>query len=208
MDVLATRDAPVKVAAAAPRDVAVEAAPEEATAGLRKRADRGSYKVSGLGNRKKAILGAGGTTLDLAIAMLETENMQTLQIWLTYDAANFGLFKQNWGMLRACAWRYGFKGQSQNNWNNGNRLKCLTRSPPSLSWDVYADVASRWDCQEYYGYDKWFARHRNGATGLKNPYTNDINNHKSAVQWIQKQIDSNSKYKTDDTRFWVNVMAI
>jgi hypothetical protein len=36
----------------------------------------GSYTVSGLGNRKKAITAAGGTDLDLAIAMMETENMQ------------------------------------------------------------------------------------------------------------------------------------
>lgn len=32
--------------------------------------------------------------------------------------------------------------------------------------------------------------------------------YKSAVQWIQKQIDSNESYKTDDTRFWVSVVAI
>lgn len=44
---------------------------------LESRADRGSYTVSGLGSRKQAILNAGGNTLDLAIAMLETENMQT-----------------------------------------------------------------------------------------------------------------------------------
>jgi hypothetical protein len=69
-------------------------------------------------------------------------------------------------------------------------------------------VASRWDCQEYYGYDKWMAGHRNGATGLQNLYTQDIQNYKNAIQWIQQQIDSNSKYKWDDTRFWVNVPAI
>jgi hypothetical protein len=39
---------------------------------MAKRADRGSYTVSGLGSRKQAILNAGGNTLDLAIAMLET----------------------------------------------------------------------------------------------------------------------------------------
>ncbi|KAG7291483.1 hypothetical protein NEMBOFW57_001502 [Staphylotrichum longicolle] len=182
---------------------AVAAVPvsEEANAALTTRADRGSYTVSGLGSRKQAILKAGGNTLDLAIAMLETENMSTGYTYgdgKTQDAANFGLFKQNWGMLRACAYRYGFKGQSQSQWNNGAKL----------NWDVYADVASRWDCQEYYGYDKWFAGHRNGASGLSNPYTADINNYKSAVQWIQSQIDSNSKYKSDDTRFWVNVPAI
>lgn len=36
----------------------------------------GSYTVSGLGARKKAITAAGGTDLDLAIAMMETETMQ------------------------------------------------------------------------------------------------------------------------------------
>lgn len=39
--------------------------------------DRGQYTVPGLGARKQAITNAGGTTLDLAIAMLETETMTT-----------------------------------------------------------------------------------------------------------------------------------
>ncbi|KAF4963275.1 hypothetical protein F66182_18134, partial [Fusarium sp. NRRL 66182] len=133
-----------------------------------KRDDRGSETVSGIGAHKTAILNAGGNTLDLAIAMLEIKTMNTADYpygdGKTYDAANFGLFKQNWGMLRECAYRYGFKGQSQNDWNNGARLNS----------DVYDDVASRWDCQEYYGYDKWFGGHRDGATGLANPYTQDI----------------------------------
>ena len=38
--------------------------------------DRGSYEVSGLGSRKQEILGAGGSTLDIAIAMLESDTMQ------------------------------------------------------------------------------------------------------------------------------------
>jgi hypothetical protein len=37
----------------------------------------GSYAVSGFGARKKAIVAAGGNVFDLAIAMLETDNMQT-----------------------------------------------------------------------------------------------------------------------------------
>ena len=39
------------------------------------------------------------------------------------DSANFGLFKQNWGMMRVCGSRYGFKGQSQNAWNNVKTVK-------------------------------------------------------------------------------------
>lgn len=38
--------------------------------------DRGSYEVSGLGSRKQEILSAGGSTLDIAIAMLESDTMQ------------------------------------------------------------------------------------------------------------------------------------
>ena len=76
------------------------------------------------------------------------------------------------------------------------------------SSDIHADVAARWDCQEYYGRDKWFAGHRNGESGLNDPYTDDIARYKSAIEWIQGQIDSNSAYETDDTRFWVDVTAI
>jgi hypothetical protein len=43
---------------------------------------------------------------------------------------------------------------------------------------------------------------------LSNPYTEDINNYKTAIQWIQSQVDSDSKYETDDTRFWVDVTPI
>ena len=39
--------------------------------------DRGNYTVPGLGARKQAITDAGGSTLDLALAMLETETMTT-----------------------------------------------------------------------------------------------------------------------------------
>ncbi|KAH7141108.1 hypothetical protein EDB81DRAFT_948785 [Dactylonectria macrodidyma] len=165
------------------------------------RDSRGSYTVSGLGTRKKAILNAGGNTLDLAIAMLETENMGTDYTYgdgKTLDSANFGVFKQNWGMMRVCGSRAGFAGKSQSAWNDGAKLNS----------DLYADVATRWDCQEYYGYDVWFAGHRNGASGLTNPYTDDIKTYKTAVEWIKSQIDSASKYQTDDTRFWVDVTPI
>ncbi|KAJ6139460.1 hypothetical protein N7471_005946 [Penicillium samsonianum] len=169
---------------------------------LEKRDNRGHYTVSGLGAHKKAILNAGGNNLDIAIAMLEISDMETSHYPYgdakTYDAANFGLFKQNWGQLRVCASRYGFVGKSESQWNDGALLNS----------NVYADVASRWDCQNYYGYDKWFAGHRNGASGLQNPYTQDILNYKSAVEWIQQQVDSNNDYKYDDTRFWVDVVAI
>jgi hypothetical protein len=95
------------------------------------------------------------------------------------------------------------------------------------SSNIPNDITARQQCESYYGQDKWFAGHRNGAAGLTNPNTADINSmscsplirrenqlrltnadYKNAVFWIQKQIESKSKYKTDDTRFWVDVVAI
>lgn len=32
--------------------------------------------------------------------------------------------------------------------------------------------------------------------------------YKNAVEWIQQQIDSNDQYKSDDTRFWVDIPSI
>jgi hypothetical protein len=57
--------------------------------------------------------------------MLETERISTDYTYgdgKTQDSANFGVFKQNWGMMRVCGSRYGFQGQSEANWNNGARL--------------------------------------------------------------------------------------
>lgn len=63
----------------------------------------GVYQVSGLGSNKQKVISCGGNTLDLAIAMLETEDMSTNYAYgdnKSNDAANFGIFKQNWGLLR------------------------------------------------------------------------------------------------------------
>lgn len=57
----------------------------------------GMYTVGGLGARKKAVQSAGGSSLDLAIAMLETDGMTTNYAYgdnKSQDSANFGIFKQ------------------------------------------------------------------------------------------------------------------
>lgn len=43
--------------------------------------DRGSYTVSGLGARKQEVTAAGGTSQDLAIAMLETLVTQSIHLY-------------------------------------------------------------------------------------------------------------------------------
>ncbi|CEG81953.1 hypothetical protein RMATCC62417_16090 [Rhizopus microsporus] len=162
-------------------------------------ADRGTETVPGLGRRKQQILNSGGGIWDLAIAMLETKNLGTDYVYgdgKTYDSANFGIFKQNWFMLRTSTSQ--FKGQTTSQWNNG----------AVLNSNLQQDIKARQESQNYYGPDKWFAGHRNGESGLSNPYTQDITNYKDAVNWIHDQLASNSKYLSDDTRFWVDVTAI
>jgi hypothetical protein len=48
--------------------------------------DRGNQTVAGLGSRKQAVLDVGGTTRDLAIAMLETS--VDSHMLCTYRATN------------------------------------------------------------------------------------------------------------------------
>lgn len=136
------------------------------------------------------------------------------------DSSNFGIYKQNWGMLRECASSAGFVGKSTAEWNDGALLKYVNRSTGQYivtkgndtngddSGDLYLDVVSRHECQGYYGFDIWFAGHRNGASGIADPNTPDIQRYRSAVEWIQERIDSDPVYLSDDTRFWVDVTPI
>jgi hypothetical protein len=157
----------------------------------------GSYTISGLGSRKQQVLKAGASTLDLAVAMEETSTMQANYTYgdgKSYDAANFGIFKQNWLMLRSACSR--FSGQSASQYNNG----------AVLNSNLSADVSCIKQSQSHYGLTKWFGGHRDGSTGLNNPNTKDINNYKNAIYWIQSQLTSG--HLSDNTRFWVNIPAI
>ncbi|RMJ28018.1 hypothetical protein PHISP_01133 [Aspergillus sp. HF37] len=161
--------------------------------------DRGHYTVNGLGDRKQAVLNEGGNTLDIAIAMLETETMTSDYEYgdgKTGDATNFGIFKQNWFMLRTSAQE--FLGMTKAQVDDG----------AILNSNLGKDVKARHDSQSHYGYNVWFSGHRNGQSGVQNPLTEDIKKYKSAVEWIQAQVESDNKYLSDDTRFWVDVQAI
>ncbi|KAJ5490143.1 hypothetical protein LT330_003465 [Penicillium expansum] len=161
--------------------------------------NRGSYTVAGLGARKKEVLNAGGNTRDMAIAMLETDTMTTDYTYgdgKSGDGTNFGVFKQNWFILRNSASE--FLGQSVDQVSNG----------AILNSDLKKDIQARHDGEKHYGYETWFSGHRNGESGVNNPGTEDITTYINAVAWIQQQIESDEKYQSDDTRFWVDVVAI
>ncbi|KAB8170925.1 hypothetical protein FH609_001640 [Streptomyces sp. 3MP-14] len=159
----------------------------------------GSYDIPGLGARKQQVTGAGADSQDLAVAMLETDGMSTDYPYgdnKTGDAANFGIFKQNWHMLRNACGR--FQGQGADSWNNG----------AALNSDLAADVACLNQSQAHYGIDRWFAGHRNGESGLNNPNTPDIQAYRTAINWIQEQLTSDPANLSNDTRFWVSVPPI
>lgn len=155
---------------------------------------------SGLGSRKQQVLNAGASLLDLAVAMLETDTMQASSYAYgdgkTGDAANFGIFKQNWYMLRtSCSY---FSGQTASQYNNGAILNT------SLSEDVSCISQS----QSHYGLTLWFAGQRDGQTGLSDPNQSIITEYQVAVEWIESQLNSSSANLSNDTRFWVSVPAI
>jgi hypothetical protein len=170
---------------------------------------RGSEQVPGLGARKRALQALGGTVLDLAVALLETREMVADYPFgdvdpcgcpKTDDAANFGIFKQNWLMIRL-------------SWEPYARLGPRDyRTGSALNDDLALDVQVLHASQQRYGLDGldglWFAGHRNGATGLAKPSTGDIRRYREAVEWIQDQLTADPRYLTDDTRFWVNVDPI
>ncbi|AMD21995.1 HGL345Cp [Eremothecium sinecaudum] len=159
----------------------------------------GSNIQPGLGQRKQVVLGEGGNTLDMAIAMLETNDMTTKYPYhdnKSGDAANYGIFKQNFYMLRTCC--TDFLKFTAEDYKEGD----------ILNTDLKKDISCRHQCEEKYGYDVWFAGHRNGENGVHDPKTDDIQDYKDAVAWIKSQLESDPKYLSDDTRFWVEVGAI
>lgn len=163
-------------------------------------AGQGTYTVPSLGARKREILNAGGGSWDIAIAMLESEHLSTDYIYgdgKSGDSANFGIFKQNFFMLRTSTSQFK-KYNSASSYNEGN----------VLNWNLAQDIKARHESQKFYGAEIWFAGHRNGESGIHNPFTQDITDYKNGVNWIHSQLTSNEKYLTDDTRFWIDVVPI
>ncbi|KAJ5589074.1 hypothetical protein N7537_011752 [Penicillium hordei] len=162
-------------------------------------ADRGQSTIAGLGARKQEILKAGGNTRDLAISMLETNNMNTDYTYgdgKSGDGTNFGIFKQNWYMLRHSASEF------------LNNTVDQVSDGAILNENLEKDIQARHEGEKHFGYETWFSGHRNGESGVIKPGTQDIKDYMNGVAWIQQQIESDEKYQSDDTRFWVNVKAI
>ncbi|KAG5635751.1 hypothetical protein H0H81_010218 [Sphagnurus paluster] len=81
-----------------------------------------------------------------------------------------GVFKQNWGLLRASTIRY--KGKTPNDYNIS----------AEVNNNLCFGVSLRHESQNFYGERKWFGGHRNGAR--LNPNTQDIQNYKDTTRAV------------------------
>ncbi|KAG6853495.1 hypothetical protein C0991_003769 [Blastosporella zonata] len=66
-----------------------------------------------------------------------------------------------------------------NDWNTGAELNS----------NLCLDISLRHESMNHYGEGIWFAGQRDGASGLTNPNTQDIQNYKDAVYWIRDQLE-------------------
>ena len=156
-----------------------------------------SYTVPGLGQRKAELLSAGATHMDLAVAMLESDHMQPTPNAdnKIEDSANFGVFNQNWFMLRHFSSQ--FTGQTTADWKNGF----------VLNNDLKADIKSLHDVIAAVGVEKWFAGQRNGQTGFEEQsVSDDIATYTTAIKYIQCWLEDG--HLNDDQRVIYNVQHI
>lgn len=176
---------------------------------------------------KAAIQAAGGGTLLLAIAMLEDSHLEARPhadypfgdkypdgAPKTGDAANFGIYKMNWFMIRQClsvkpiigsqpaafAWRAA-----------GNRIN----GDPKLATRVILEAMSKWSSSAPSATGasagNFWAGHRWGESGLRAlPGTDwkDIDAYYRSVQTIKRKCDADETVWTTAIRYWVRLPPV
>jgi hypothetical protein len=166
--------------------------------------------IPGFADRKQAIADAGGDRRFLASAMMETATLTAEypfgdvfpgpdntvgtgdDIPKTGGAANFGITKMNWTMMRQCHPAYA-------GLNDGDYLRGA-----EINTDLSLDIQVYDECRAFFG-DRWFGGHRNGTPGLNNPNTPDIRAFQGAVEWIFERLPG---HELDDIQFFVSIPAI
>ena len=175
----------------------------------------------GLDARKQALVSSGGHPLDLAVAMLETEHMDAADHPFgdgkTLDAANFGIFKQNWHFIR----KSGAMPRVPTMRGGGLRVADWLRGS-ALNTNLALDVRVLHASQASLGLDQWFAAHRWGETGQRafqaaasgrttaaqRATLSDIGNYRDAVEWILAELVRDPVLQTDDRKVFVQVPAV
>jgi hypothetical protein len=166
--------------------------------------------IPGFAERKQQIADAGGDRRFLASAMLETSTLTADypfgdvfpgpdnrvgtgdDVPKTGGAANFGITKMNWTMMRQCHPAYA--GLTNGDFQRG----------AELNTDLALEIQVYDECRAFFG-DRWFGGHRNGSAGLDNPNTPDIRAFQGGVQWIFEMLQG---HELDDIQFFVSIPAI
>lgn len=170
--------------------------------------------------RKRALLDNGGNVFDMAVAMQERTTMKadypperypngTLK---TDDAFNYGIFKQNWLMIR-------------NSWppfKNMNYGPQDYRKGAPLNSNLSLDIQILHASLHYFGVTDWFAGHRGGISGIPHwaarlgyprfsgprwPQS-DIDNYRDAIEWIRTLLITRRDRQTDDSRCGVEIPPV
>lgn len=184
----------------------------------------------GLGARKQSLVSAGGTDLDLAAAMLETERMladypfgDTVNgVPKTGDSACFGIFRQNWYFIRTSGAMPALPGPTQPGQGPLGLAEADWHRGGDLNSDLTLDVRVLHASQAQLGVDQWFAAHRWGTSGreafaravagstsaVDRARLADIGNYQNAVEWILGQIRAHPALRTNDQKVWVDVPAV
>jgi hypothetical protein len=166
---------------------------------------------------KSAIFASGGETLELAIAMLENEDLLADYPFgdcKTGDAANFGIYKMNWYMIKRCPSAMPLIGSNPASSVSTGVGKAIN-SDAMLATKILLEAMKRWptdapDPTKPVSNNFW-AGHRWGQSGLDNwPDTNwgDIQRYYLSVQAIKAKCDLEATVWTTDVRYWVDVPAV
>lgn len=171
------------------------------------RAECGCFIIPGLGARKAEVLNAavsgGAVPIDfLASGSFESETYNTDYPFgdvfpdgrqKTGGAANFGIAKMNWTMIRRCHPAYA--GLTDANFQRG----------AEINDDLLLEATIYGECRAFFG-QSWLGGHRNGSAGLQNPNTPDVQRFVGVYEWLGEVYSDG--HLTDDTRWYTNVPAI
>jgi glycosyl hydrolase family 134 len=174
-------------------------------------------------NTKYAIRKAGGTTLALAIAMLEDKHLRANYPFGDIypdgkpkigDAANFGIYKMNWYMIQQCPSAKRIIGNRPPSfvWQNmGTRIN----NDPQLATEILLQAMKLWSTDlpnpTIPKTGNFWAGHRWGESGLKNltgTNWNDILRYYQSVQAIKSKCDNDDTVWESDVRYWVNLPPV
>jgi hypothetical protein len=162
---------------------------------------------------KFAIRATKGGTLGLAIAMLETESLlcnYSFGDGKDAGAANFGIYKMNWDMIKECSTATKIIGTQPASavWNT---VGPTINSDPVLATQLLIEGMEKWstavpDPNNPVENNFW-AGQRWGSTGLTNAASPaqwaDIQNYYLAVEAIKAKCDQDSTVWTSNIRYWV-----